>query len=72
MVEYVRKGDTVIVHSMDRLARNLDHLRSLVHQLTDRGVTVEFIKEGLTFTGEDSPTRGFHEWKMDTKKWRFY
>ena len=55
MVEYVRKGDAVVVHSMDRLARNLDHLRGLVQQLTDRGITVEFIKEGLTFTGEDSP-----------------
>jgi len=40
MVDYVRKGDAVIVHSMDRLARNLDHLRSLVHQLTDNGISV--------------------------------
>ncbi|MDP4709118.1 MAG: recombinase family protein, partial [Rickettsiaceae bacterium] len=26
MLEYARDGDTVIVHSMDRLARNLDNL----------------------------------------------
>jgi len=35
----------------------LDDLRRLVQQLTGRGVRIEFIKEGLTFTGEDSPIR---------------
>ncbi|WP_078314735.1 recombinase family protein [Mycobacterium sp. D16Q16] len=52
---YVREGDTLVVHSMDRLARNLEDLRRLVRELTGRGVKVEFVKEGLTFTGEDSP-----------------
>jgi DNA invertase Pin-like site-specific DNA recombinase len=42
-------------HSMDRLARNLDDLRLVVQKLTTRGVSVTFVKEGLTFTGEDSP-----------------
>ena len=41
--------------SMDRLARNLDDLRRLVQKLTQRGVRIEFLKEGLVFTGEDSP-----------------
>jgi DNA invertase Pin-like site-specific DNA recombinase len=45
----------VVVHSMDRLARNLDDLRSIVQTLTSNGVRVEFVKEGLVFTGEDSP-----------------
>ncbi len=40
---------------MDRLARNLDDLRRLVQKLTQRGVRIEFLKEGLVFTGEDSP-----------------
>lgn len=40
---------------MDRLARSLDDLRRIVRDLTDRGVRVEFVKEGQTFTGEDSP-----------------
>ena len=44
-----------MVHSMDRLARNLDDLRQLVRTLTGRGVQVEFVKENLTFTGDDSP-----------------
>ena len=52
---YVREGDTVICHSMDRLARNLDDLRKVVLGFTDRGVQVRFEKENLTFTGEDSP-----------------
>jgi DNA invertase Pin-like site-specific DNA recombinase len=54
-LEYIREGDTLIVHSMDRLARNLDDLRSIVNQLTGDGIRVEFIKEALIFTGEDSP-----------------
>lgn len=55
LIRFVREGDTVVVHSMDRLARNLDDLRRIVRSLTDRGVRVEFVKEQLTFTGEDSP-----------------
>lgn len=52
LLAYVRDGDTVRVASLDRLARNLDDLRRLVTDLTGKGVRVEFIKEGLTFTGE--------------------
>lgn len=52
---FVRDGDTVLVHSMDRLARNLDDLRRLVRELTGKGVHVQFLKEGLTFTGDDTP-----------------
>ena len=59
MLVFAREGDTVVVHSMDRLARNLDDLRSLVKGLTQRGVRIEFVKEGLTFTGEDSPMANF-------------
>lgn len=55
MLRFVREGDRIVVHSLDRLARNLDDLRKLVSDLTGRGVTVEFIKENLTFSGDDSP-----------------
>lgn len=54
MVGFVRDGDTVVVHSMDRLARNLDDLRSIVRKLTAKGVQVHFVKEQLTFTGDDT------------------
>src|SRR5512144_2761374 len=52
---FVRTGDTVVVHRMDRLARNLDDLRRIVQMLTGRGVRIEFVKEHLSFIGEDSP-----------------
>ena len=53
-LDYLRDGDVLVVHSMDRLARNLDDLRRIVLGLTERGVIVEFVKEHLTFTGEDN------------------
>ena len=40
---------------MDRLAHNLDDLRMLLLDLTGRGVNVRFVKECLTFTGQESP-----------------
>jgi DNA invertase Pin-like site-specific DNA recombinase len=55
LLEYAREGDTIVVHSLDRLGRNLDDLRKLVSELNDRGVSVQFIKEGLMFVGDDSP-----------------
>jgi DNA invertase Pin-like site-specific DNA recombinase len=55
LLSFARSGDTVVVHSMDRLARNLDDLRRIVQTLTARGVRIEFVKEHLSFTGDDSP-----------------
>ncbi len=54
-MEFAREGDTVLVHSMDRLARNLDDLRRIVHELNAKDVRIEFVKEQLTFSGDDSP-----------------
>lgn len=53
-LEYLREGDVFVIHSMDRLARNLDDLRKLVTTLTERGVQVQFLKESLLFTSEES------------------
>jgi DNA invertase Pin-like site-specific DNA recombinase len=52
-LRYLRDGDTLHVHSIDRLARNLEELQKLVRELTERGVAVRFHKEGLTFSGRD-------------------
>jgi len=52
--DYVRDGDTLVVHSMDRLARNLEDLRRIIRELTGQGVGVDFVKESLSFTGDDS------------------
>ena len=54
-LQYVRTGDVFVIHSMDRLDRNLADLRSIVNQLTSKGVVVKFHKEQPTFTGDDSP-----------------
>ncbi|SAL49897.1 resolvase TnpR [Caballeronia terrestris] len=50
-IRYVRDGDTLVVHSMDRLARNTEDLLRLVRELNTKHVSVEFVKERLTFTG---------------------
>lgn len=55
MMEYVREDDIIIVHSMDRLARNVKNLRELIDFLIAKKVQVQFLKENLTFSGEQSP-----------------
>ncbi|ACU89002.1 recombinase family protein [Desulfomicrobium baculatum] len=53
-MNHLRKGDTLHVHSIDRLARNLLDLQRLVEELTAKGVTIKFHKEALTFNGEEN------------------
>jgi DNA invertase Pin-like site-specific DNA recombinase len=55
MLEYVQEGDTIVVHSIDRLARSLADLPKLVEDLTNRGIHIRFQKEQLELTGENSP-----------------
>ncbi len=60
MLRHVRRGDTVRVASMDRLARSVVDLAQLVTELTGRGVRVEFVTERLTFDpGGDDPFATF-------------
>ena len=54
---FCREGDTLVVHSMDRLARNLTDLRQLVEELTKRGVVVQFVKENLDIYGREGQNR---------------
>lgn len=54
LLRYVRRGDCIHVHSIDRLARSLDDLRELVTTWNQEGIAVRFHKEGLTFTAEES------------------
>lgn len=57
MLGYVREGDTINVHSIDRLARSLADLLSMVESLTAKGIAVRFHKEQLHFTGEANPVQ---------------
>jgi len=51
LLDYVRDADVVVVHSIDRLARNLADLESLIQTITAKGAKVEFCKESLSFSG---------------------
>ena len=52
MLDFIREGDTVIVHDISRLARNIKDLHELVETITALGVTLKFKKENLVFTGD--------------------
>ena len=52
MILFVRSGDEVVVHSIDRLARDLRDLQDIVTTLNDKGVGISFLSERLTFTGK--------------------
>src|SRR5699024_10263023 len=54
MMEYARENDHVYVHSLDRLARSVIDLKQIVNQLVNKGVSVSFIKENLTFSPNDN------------------
>ncbi|EFP57822.1 resolvase, N-terminal domain protein [Dermacoccus sp. Ellin185] len=53
-LSWVRAGDELRVASMDRLARSLVDLESIVDELVQRGVAVTFVKERMTFTADAS------------------
>ena len=51
-ITYIRSGDTLYVHSIDRLARNAKDLLNLVEQLLIKQVTIIFVKNNLTFSSD--------------------
>ena len=53
MIKWVRKGDEVHVWSIDRLARNLADLQSISSRINEKGATVRFLSENLTFSAND-------------------
>lgn len=54
-LSYLREGDVLHIHSIDRLARNLRDLQELVTDMTQRGIVVHFHRENLIFGGNNSP-----------------
>ncbi|NDB62032.1 recombinase family protein [bacterium] len=52
MIDWVREGDEVFVWSIDRLARDLRDLQDIVSTLNDKGVSISFISEKLTFSAD--------------------
>ena len=51
MLDFAREGDVINCHELSRLARNTMDLLNIVQTLNDKGITINFIKEGLSFTG---------------------
>lgn len=58
-LDYVREGDTLVVSSIDRLARSLRDMLEIMEELEQKRVTVQFISQGLTIRpdGGDLTTR---------------
>lgn len=50
--EYVREGDTVVVHDISRLARDMKDLLGLIEFFNSKSVAVQFIKESMVFSAE--------------------
>lgn len=53
-MSHLRAGDVLHVHSIDRLARNLHDLQTIVEELSSNGVSVKFHKENMTFDSNKS------------------
>lgn len=51
LLSATKEGDTIHVHDISRLARNLGDLNSIIESQVSKGVKVVFEKEGLTFSG---------------------
>ena len=60
-LEYLRDGDTLVVHSIDRLARSLRDLLNIVQDLLARKVSIRFVKENMDFNGDKpNPTQDLY------------
>lgn len=53
-INYVREGDTLYIYSIDRLARSLSDLQSLIDEIVSKGATVTFIKESQSYSRDNS------------------
>lgn len=47
LLAYMRDGDTVVVWKLDRLGRNMLHILQTVRDLTERGVTLVSVTDGI-------------------------
>ena len=54
MLDWIREGDEVRVHSIDRLARDLRDLQNIVSTIVDKGAQITFIKEQLKFSADEA------------------
>ena len=50
MLAIVNSGDSIIVHSIDRICRNMMDMCTITTDLQKKGVSLIFLKENLTFS----------------------
>ena len=53
---FVGSGDEVVFNSIDRLVWDLRDFQSIITQLNDKGISIEFLSERLTFSGGSNDT----------------
>ncbi|GAA4179361.1 recombinase family protein [Streptosporangium oxazolinicum] len=53
LLAYTRAGDTIVVHTLDRLGRNLREVLNLVHELSERGIGVRSLADPLPINTTD-------------------
>jgi DNA invertase Pin-like site-specific DNA recombinase len=54
LLKYARGGDTIVVHTLDRLGRNLREVLNLVHDLAERGIGVRSLADPLPINTADA------------------
>jgi DNA invertase Pin-like site-specific DNA recombinase len=52
-LKYARRGETIVVHTLDRLGRNLREVLNLVHDLAERGIGVRSLADPLPINTAD-------------------
>ena len=55
MILFLRQGDELYIHSLDRLGRNLKDLQEIIEELTCKGVIIHSVKENITFSNDNNP-----------------
>jgi len=79
MIAFVREGDVVTIHSLDRLGRDIRDLLNIVEEINAKGALVEFASERLRFglESEDPLARlqlhmlaAFAEWERSISRAR--
>lgn len=54
MIDFAREGDEIVVWSIDRMARDLRDLQSIIQTLLEKQVSITFITENLSFTASSN------------------
>jgi DNA invertase Pin-like site-specific DNA recombinase len=53
LLAYARPGDTIVVHNLDRIGRNLREILNLVHDLAEKGIGVRSLADPLPINTTD-------------------